>query len=249
MAKPPANADPSSDAFLREVDDAYRSDRLGSFWDRYGRWMLVGIGALLIGVAALLWWQEQGRAAADTEAETFDRAVRGLDLGDAEARDRIETYAAGDVAGYSDLARLLSADLALEDGNIDGALAIYEAAAADASLAQPLRDLAAIRVARLTFDEADPDDIIARMEPLAIEGAPWFGIAGELLAAAQLKTGNRDEARDLFAAVAATDGLQPTLRGRASQMAAYLGATPPAATIEEEGLDEPTAPIAEGTEQ
>ena len=53
MALTPQN----SEAFMREVDEAVRQDQLTSFWQRYGRVLLV---VLVLGLAAFggwLYWQ------------------------------------------------------------------------------------------------------------------------------------------------------------------------------------------------
>ena len=247
MAKTPTKtADPASDAFVREVDEAYRQDRLSSFWERYGRWLLIATGLLLVGFAVYLWMQEQQGAEALEQAETFDAAVRGLDLGDAEARAEIERLAGSDVAGYSDIARLLAAGLALDDGDMDEAVAAFRAIAADVSVPQPLRDLATVRAARLSFDTMEPQVLVSELTPLAQPDSPWFGVAGEMLAAAYLEMGETEEAAELYAAMAGAEELPPTFRDRASQMAASLGS--PDILVREAALDEPTAAPAAAAE-
>jgi hypothetical protein len=52
---------------------------------------------------------------------------------------------------------------------------------------------------------------------------PWFGPAGELLALAYLKQGNKDLAGALFGAIAKDKDVPDTLKARARQMAGLLG--------------------------
>jgi hypothetical protein len=68
-----------------------------------------------------------------------------------------------------------------------------------------------------------PEAVIARMKPLAKPGNPWFGSAGELLAAAYLKQGKKDLAGPLFAAIAKDESVPRSLRSRTRQMAGQLG--------------------------
>src|SRR3546814_16694210 len=82
----------------------------------------------------------------------------------------------------SDLAALLiKAALALEGGDNKAAIAQYKAIAADTRLAPPFRDLALIRQTALEFDTLKPQEVVDRLKPLATEGNPWFGSAGEMV--------------------------------------------------------------------
>ena len=61
------------------------------------------------------------------------------------------------------------------------------------------------------------------MKPLAVEGAPWFGSAGELVALAYVKMGKSDLAGPMFAAMAKDGGVPDSIRSRARQMAGVMG--------------------------
>jgi hypothetical protein len=100
---------------------------------------------------------------------------------------------------------------------------LYAAVVADTDAPQPLRDLALIREVSANFDDREPADIIAKLEPLAVPGNEFFGSAGELVAIAHLEAGNRDRAGALFAEIAKDEDMPETLRSRARQMAGLLG--------------------------
>jgi hypothetical protein len=78
-------------------------------------------------------------------------------------------------------------------------------------------------VTALEFDALKPEQVIARLQPLAKAGNPWFGSAGELTAMAMLKQGKRQEAGRMFAAIAADTQAPETMRSRAVQIAGTLG--------------------------
>src|SRR5207244_10457487 len=100
-----------------------------------------------------------------------------------------------------------------------GAIAAFSSVARDEKIAQPFRDLALIRQTTMEFDVLPPDQVIARMQPLAQKGSPWFGSAGELVAIAQLKAGRPTDAGATFAAIAADAATPASIRSRAAQMA------------------------------
>ena len=68
-----------------------------------------------------------------------------------------------------------------------------------------------------------PAAVIAELGALAKPGNPFFGSAAEMVAMAQLESGNRAEAGRLFAAIAKDEDLPETLRSRARQMAGLMG--------------------------
>jgi hypothetical protein len=83
-----------------------------------------------------------------------------------------------------------------------------------------------------------PEDVIARLQPLAKPGTPWFGTAGELTAMAYIKQGHKDEAGRLFAAIAADKQVPETIRSRAIQIAGTLGVDASAAQPSQPGTSE-----------
>lgn len=99
----------------------------------------------------------------------------------------------------------------------------YGAVAADSALPQPYRDLALVRQVALQFDEMKPQEVVARLKPLAAPGNAWFGPAGELLGMAYLKMGQKNLAAPLFGAIAKDKDQPDSLRGRSRQLAGLLG--------------------------
>ena len=225
MAKEPASTSPE-DAFIREVDEEYRRDQLTGFWTRYGRWLLIIIGLGLIALAAYLWWRDAEVKRTGALSEEYTAVQQGLEVGDAKAKAELERFASGDYDGYTLLARFTRASRAVENGDNTAALAEYRALAADGDLAQPLRDLATIKAVRLDYDTLPPAEAITLLKPLGKPGAPWFGVAGEMLAIAYMRNGKAELAGPIFAAISSDEAIGPTLRRRAQQMAASLGALP-----------------------
>jgi hypothetical protein len=212
------------DAFIREVDEEYRREQMATFWSRYGRWILIAVGLLLIALAAFLWWREEQAKERGQWSEQFAQAMQGLELGDAKAKATIERFATGDYGGYTVLAKFKTASQAEDNGDTAGATKIYDAIAADGSVPEPFQQLATLKSIRLNYDSAKPADLIEKLRPLGQPGGPWFGVAGEMLAVAYMRDGKNELAGPIFSAIAADDTLPPSLRQRAQQMAAALGA-------------------------
>jgi hypothetical protein len=113
--------------------------------------------------------------------------------------------------------------LALQQGNRKLAATIYSEVAADTTLAKPFRDAALVRGTSLEYDSLKPDDIIARLQPIAEPGQPFFGSAGEMVGMALIAKGQKPAAAQLFAKIAADKGVPESLRSRAVQVAGSLG--------------------------
>lgn len=214
-------------AFLREVDEEYRRSQLAGLWSRYGRIALVGLVLLLVAVAGLLYWRAERARQAGLAGEQLMQALAKADAGDtAGAAPILAELARSPQPGYRALAELAQAASATQGGNSARALALYHTISADAGLASPFRDLATIKATRLEFDTLAPAVVVSRLQALAIPGNPWFPVAAEMTAIAQLRAGKPALAGPLFAAIARDAEAPPSLRGRAAQLAASLGAAP-----------------------
>ena len=212
-----------NEAFFREVDDAVRQDRLAGFWSRFGRWIVALVILALAAFGGWLYWSHHSREASGQVAEQAQDVLQSLADGKQPDEAKMKALAAADQPGYRAMAMLVKAADAERKDDVKGAAALYGEIAANKDLAQPYRNLGTIRQVALTFDEMKPQQIVDRLKPLAVEGGPWFGSAGEMTAVAYMKMGKKDLAGPLFAAIAKDDRVPETLRSRAQQMAGLLG--------------------------
>lgn len=219
MAVPPQ----SSDAFLREVDEELRRDQMFSFWRRWGRLVVVAVLLALAIFGGWLYWQNRQAEQAGAEGEKLNAAIEQLSADRIdEARPTLEALAKSDRDGYRASAKLALGALAMQQGDTKAAAARFGEVANDGRIAEPMRHLALIRQTAAEFDTLAPDAVVARLQPIAQKGNPWFGSAGEMVAAAHLKAGRRREAADIFSALAADPGVPESIRSRAVQIASVL---------------------------
>ncbi|AMK24033.1 MULTISPECIES: tetratricopeptide repeat protein [unclassified Sphingobium] len=219
MALTPQN----SEAFMREVDEAVRQDQLLTFWQRFGRWIVV---LVILGLAAFggwLYWQHYTKTQSQAVSEEMDKVIATAVGGGTPDVKQLETLTQASQPGFRASALLVKAGTAARKGDSKAAIAAYQAMASDSSLDQPYRDLALIRQTTLEYESLAPQQVIDRLKPLAVEGAPWFGSAGELVAIAYMKLRKPDLAGPLFAAMAKDRNVPQSIRSRARQMAGLLG--------------------------
>ena len=231
---PPSNIVPATkaaerdaaqqDGFLREVDEALREEQVVDAFKRFAK----PVGALLVvgllALAAYLYWDNSVKGDAARRSEQAMIALDKLQAGqfDAAAKD-FEVLAKVGPDASRTLAAMNLAAIMAEQGQIDEAAKKFAAIAADPKAPKLYRDLAAVREVSLRYDAMRPDDVIARLKPVAVPGNAYFGTAGELLGMAYLDAGKPDLAGALFAQVGQDKTVPQSIRVRVRQIASGLG--------------------------
>jgi hypothetical protein len=209
--------------FIEEVDEEVRREKAEKLWKRWSPFIIGVVVLMLAGVAGHeLWkgWQAEKTAAAGA------RFTSALNLAQAgkhpEAATAFADLSKSDADGYALLARFQQAANLVEAKDIAGAVAAYDAIAADSATAPRIRDLARYLAVFHGLGQLVPDQVKQRLAGIASD-SPWAANARELNAVAELKAGNTEEARRQLTALA-DDPLVPTgLRGRAAELLAALG--------------------------
>jgi hypothetical protein len=231
-----------NETFYREVDEELRRDQMLGYWKRYGTLAIAGLVLLVAALGFGIWWMNQRELKQGDRGEILVTAFEDISTGKTPAAQaKLDQLAKSGVEGYRVSALLTQADMASDANQPGKAIGLFKQVADDSSLPQPYRDLATIRMTALQFDTLPPQQIVARLKPLAVVGGPWFGSAGEMVAGAYLKLNRPQEAGKLFAAVARDPKVPETIRTRASQMAGSLGVDTgqiaPAAGATQEGKE------------
>ncbi len=220
LALPPDTAE----SFVREVDENLRRDQMAARAKRYGGLAIAAVILFLIAVAGYLYWQDRQRKAAEAGTEQLTLTLQDVGANKmAAAPAQFDALRQFDADGVKAGAGLSRAALALQQGDRKLASSIYSEIAADSGLAQPYRDLALVRGTALDYDALKPDEVIARLQPLAVPGQAFFGSAGEMVGMALIAKGQKLAAAQLFAKIAADKTVPDSLRSRAVQVAGSLG--------------------------
>ena len=216
--------DTPNEAFLREVDENLRRDQASDFAKKYGAWIAAGVALFLAAVGGYIYWQERQKQEAAEQSEALAKVYNDVGSGNLKAVSaQLDPLAKSRHATVRASALFTQAAVALQQNDRPKATAVYAGIATDEDLPEAYRNLALIRQTAVDFDSVKPEQVIARLQPLAQAGNPWFGSAGELTAMALLKQGKNGEAGRLFAAIAADKAVPISIRGRAVQLAGTLG--------------------------
>lgn len=207
---------------FREVDEEVRKDRAKRLWERYGVYVYIVVGALVLGTAANQYWRyyQDTRRLEDSARYQAAAAEAGR-----RAQDAIDGFARlADTAGtgYAVLSRLREAAARAEAGDVEGAVAAWDRLAADAGADDVYRDLARLLAVMRLVDSAAPDEVRRRLAPLLGADNPWRYHAGELEAVLALREGRRSEAREILRRLSEDAGTPQGTRLRADQLLAAL---------------------------
>jgi len=221
---PPPPSDPRDDAFIREVDRAYREDELRNLARRYGRWVVLAIALSLAALGGAMFWKAEQARKTGALSEQFSKALDQVDSGaTTEAAQALTEIGASNNPSYRALATFTEAGIALNGGDIEKAGSDLRRIADDPDVAEPLRQAATMKLLRLEFDTISPQEVLKRAAPFVEGDSPWFPIAGEMAALAHMKAGDTQRAGALFFRIASDQRSPLSLRARAEQMAATLG--------------------------
>ena len=212
------------DTFVREVDENLRRDQLRDFFKAHSNWLIGAVLLFLVASGGFIWWRQHQVQRSEAQVEDFAGVFKDIGTGNiSQTPQKLDRLSDDGSKGVRASAIFARAALALQQGDTKTAIASYKTAAADSSLPQPYRDAALIRQTTLEFDQLQPQEVITRLQPLAKPGEPWFGSAGEMTALALAKQGKRQEAAQLFAAIARDTNVPSSIRDRATQIAASFG--------------------------
>ena len=220
MAQPPD----ISETFVREVDENLRRDQLRDFFKDYGSWVVAAVVLFLAASGGFIWWKQHQVQRHEAEVEQLAQVYKDAGSGNvSQVPQQLDQLSKSGSKGVRAEAQFVRAALALQQSDAKTAIATYKTIAGDSSLPQPYRNAALVRQTALEFDQLQPQEVIARLQPLAKPGEPWFGSAGEMTALAMIKQGRSKEAAQLFAAIARDNGVPQTIRTRAEEVAGSLG--------------------------
>ena len=220
MAQPPD----ITETFVREVDENLRRDQMQNFFKAYGSWLIVAVVLFLGASGGFIWWKQHQVQQSQAQVEKLAQIYKDIGSGNtSQSPQQLDEISKSGSKAVRASALFARAALALQQNDVKLATSTYKTIANDDGLPDPYRDAALIRQTALEFDQLKPEEAIARLQPLAKPGEPWFGSAGEMTALAMIKQGRKQEAGQLFAAIAKDQSVPETIRDRATQLASSLG--------------------------
>lgn len=209
---------------FQEVDEDLRHDRYQKLWQKYGKY-LVALAVVVIGAtAAVVGLRDYSLRQHQAEGARMAAAVDLARTGDYKAAsDSFAALGRDGAAGYAVLARLHGAGALIAAGDRDGALAAYDAIAADGKIDALFNDFARLLGVMHRLDTGEPAALLTQLQPLATDTNPWRHNAFELSALIALRQNDTARAREFLSRLADDAAAPNAARARASELLAGLG--------------------------
>lgn len=207
---------------FQEVDEEVRREKMHRLWRRYGSYATAAGLVILLAAGGYIAWQKYSEHREAQRAAAFSAAI-GLiaDPDPAKAKTAFQALSQGS-DGIAVLARFRAAALQVQAKDETGAVATYDAIAADGSVPEPFRDAAALLAAMHLVDTADQAEIKRRLESKTAAPNPWRFTALELLALSAQRAGDFEQARKIYTQLADDLETPSGLRGRSAEMLTAL---------------------------
>ncbi len=213
----------SDESFFREVNEELRQDRAKALWDRYGTFF-IGLAVLVVLVtAAVVGWQYWTQKKANASGDVFSQALTLANDGkNDEALALLQQLEKDGYGTYPLLARMRAATAQAASGDIDAAVAGFDAVAADNDIPDAIRDMARLRAGLLLVDHGSYDDVAKRVEALTDDTNALRHSAREALGLAAWKAGKASDALALFDQIGEDAAAPASLRQRAQLMSELI---------------------------
>jgi hypothetical protein len=231
-----------SDSFIQEVDEKVREDRMMAILKRYGPWAGGLLAVSLICVFGWISFQDYQVSQSRKAAENFGAAVEQLQESDLDAASESFAQLANEGPQiYRSMAMMESAAILQVQGDLDGAIAAFDAAA-EASPDPIARDSARMRAAYIAAETQDFQALRARLAPLIDSDTPFSFLARELLGVEAWEAGDADLARETLQNLTLAFDAPESVRQRAQLVLSVVG---PAEDSAPETEATPEAPAGE----
>jgi hypothetical protein len=209
----------SDDSFIREVNEELRQDQAKALWDRYGPFVLGTAVAVVLVTAGWVAWDYWTTSRANKSGDDFSQALLLANQGKSD--DALAALTALEKDGYGAyplLARMRAATVLADKGDTAGAVAGFDAVAADGSVPTAIRDMARLRAAFILVDSGAYADVAQRVETLTADSNPLRHSAREALGLSAWKEARAADALKLFEQVADDPTAPRNSRERATMM-------------------------------
>lgn len=233
-----------SQAFIREIEQEVRREKLGKMWNQYGVLALGVVSVLVLLIGGWQWYTAYQKDRAQTAGGQYIEAVNALE-GDkkADGLAALEQIIKEATPAYATLAKLRLAAEKREAGGAGQALTLYSAVADDSSVDRLLSSFASLQIASLKVDGGSWTEVQNRLNSLADDSSPWRHSARELLGVAAYKHQEWSEAKQAFTSILGDQSAPDALKQRAQIALALITRDEPKANTET-----PTKPGADQTD-
>ncbi|MBE6444275.1 MAG: tetratricopeptide repeat protein [Alphaproteobacteria bacterium] len=213
----------NEDALLREVVEDVKNEELQQLWNKYGLFIIVGVALVLtvaISFESIRNWRDKKN---QELSNAYSVAMSLQNQGRIDESLEIYTTLAEKASGiYDDLAKMQIANIYLEQGKKEDALAVLKALIESKNTIPQMRDVASLKLVSYKLDtDASKDEIMVLLQPM-LEKEKGFEIAHELMAMLYIRENDIESAKAQYQKIATSADVSETIKSRALDMVNLL---------------------------
>ena len=212
------------DAFILEVNEELKNERIRDIWNRYGLYI---VAVVIIALTAAVsfetfksWHDKKYQKVSDVYAVAVAMQNQGKYDESLRILQDLEKNAGNSI--YEQLAVLQSANILAEQDKMAEAADTLQKFVSRDDVNKSLRDVAIIKLASYQLENKPYEEIETMLKPLIEENGNWTAIAQEMLAMAAIYAKNFEQAQELYGKIAASDNAPEELKSRAKDMLLIL---------------------------
>ena len=222
--KKDTNTPNQEDAFIMEVNEELKNEKLKQIWEKYGL-MIIAVVTITLTAAISFetiksWYNKKFQDISDTysvatvlqEQEKYDESIAVLKSVEEKASDHI----------YAQLVKFQEANILLEQNKPEEAIKILQEIISNEDTDKSLREVAIIKMASYKLENASFEDIETLLNAMIKENGNWTVISQEILAMSAIKHKKLDKAKELYANILANPETPENLKARAQDMLLLL---------------------------
>lgn len=217
--KAPEQHNDFEDAFIREIDEELKNEKLKRIWDKYGLFIILFVAAAVTAAVSFetfkAWQDKRNQEFSNTYAYALNLQNQGRYAEAMEVLDKLEKSGR---EVYANIAEIQKANVLIEQNKIEEAIAVLEKVANSEDFNPQMRQIAVIKLASYKLDYAPSQEIQEMLEPLVKENGVWTNIAKELLAMLAVRDNDFDRAQSLYQEISVAANTPETLKARAQDM-------------------------------
>lgn len=225
--KQPESSNDFEDAFIREIDEDLKNEKLKKIWDKYGLFIILSV-IILVSAAVSIetfksWNEKRNQEFSNAYAYALNLQNQGRY---AEALDILSNMEKSKRGVYSDIAQIQMANIKLEQGKTEEAIAILDNAAKNEDFNPQIREIATIKLASYKLDYAPTEELQKMLQPFVETQGTWTNVAKELLAMLAIREGDFTKSRELYQQISVAENTPEALKTRALDMLNVLEESP-----------------------
>ena len=207
------------DAFIREIDEELKNEKIKKLWDKYGLFIILFVFVAFFSAVSFetfqAWKDKRNQEMSDSFAYALNLQNQGRF---AESQEVLTSIKNSNRGIYTNIAQMQIVNLLIELKQFDKAISELEQIVADEAFNPQMRDVARLKLASYKLNTASAEEINALLAPLTDKQNVWNNTAKELLAMRALRDNDPAQALNIYKDISGNSKTTDTLQSRVQDM-------------------------------